>query len=164
MSIIVYIINIGRNKDMRRYQLIVLLLLLSLGMITSVSAKNVKIEQIKGDLEAIQLGAFKKRKNIFELKDIFSSYDILVYTKGEISRVFIVNIKKNNVNNLLREIKKLYPSAFKATKKIKKLDAKIAQKKFHSKISVPVIVEPHYPASHEGLNSKTILQTRKKFF
>jgi len=140
---------------------IFILLLLSLGSVTSVSAKNLKIEEILVDLDSIQVGAFKERKNILHQNQYFSHYNTFVEYGENFNRFYIVNIKKDDFLKVLAEVKKVNPSAFKATKKFKKLlkNTKMTQQKIQYKT-------PTKKRYHDSgfLNSETILKTRKKFF
>ena len=129
---------------------------LSLGLFTSVSAKNVKIEEINGDLESIQVAALKEEKNILSKKELFFSYDTYIEYSAEFIKYYIVNIKKDDYLNTLGQIKLLYPSAFRASKKIKKL----LKKEVHQVDEQP----QNYSHENDLLNTDSILKTRKKFF
>ncbi len=137
------------------------LLLLSFILHTSVSAKNIKIEEISVSLEAIQVGAFKERKNILHQNELFSHYNTFIEYGDKLNKFYIVNIKKNDYKKVLATVKKSSPSAFLASKKIRKLlknhttnetfieERKVKQNSYHDR---------------NFLNSNTILKTRKKFF
>jgi hypothetical protein len=156
-------------------------------MLTSGSAKNIELTEININLEAIQVAAFKERKNILNYNRDFSAYDTIMIKGENFYRYFVVNVDKNNYTTVLKKIRKYYPSAFNARKKIEKiLDNKLSKdvvigtkeliqkkernsdKKVHEKIEQQsqIIKEKdlQYNPNLRNLDSKTILQTRKKFF
>ncbi len=146
---------------MNRLTIAFTLLLLSFMMPTSASAKNLKIEEISSHLEAIQVGAFKERKNILQQNRLFSHYNTFIEYGEKFSRFYIVNIKKEDYEHILSEVKKSNPSAFLASKKIRKLI------KSHRPVDTFVReIKPDKKNHHDNrsLNSDTILKTRKKFF
>ena len=180
---------------MKTYRNTLLVLLLSLGVTTSGLSKNVKKEEINTDLESIQVIAFKERKNILNQNRAFSAYDVFILSGDDLNRLFIVNIKKRDYQKVFKEIKKQYPTAFKATRKMKKMFQKKASKSIVAEdifiSDLPAVDErkkrikkessmvekrdakkefsiqknrPHNYHDKAGLNSQTILQTRKKFF
>jgi hypothetical protein len=160
---------------MKRSSKLILLLLLSLLLSTSGLSKNIELRDINHNLEAIQVAAFKERKNIFYNKRDFSGYDTIMIKGENFYRYFVVNVKKNKLASILKKIRKHYPTAFKASYKIKKVlmdRADFQQKKvtlkstkndledWPSQKKKPAISSPY----SRNLDSKTILQTRKKFF
>ncbi len=132
---------------------------LSFLIITSVSAKNIKREQISPQLESIQVLALKEKKEIFTKNSSFFTYDTFVDTGNDFQRYYIVNLKAEDFEKVLSVVKKRYPSAFKASKKIatlKKYSKNLPNKRY----------KIYKSAYHDSLslNSKTILNTRRKFF
>ncbi len=146
---------------MNRLKKMFTLLLLSFTALTSASAKNLKIEEISVHFEAIQVGAFKERKNILHQNRLFSQYNTFVEYGKIFNRFYIVNIKKDDYARILVEVKKSNPSAFSASKKIRKL-----VKNYTPVNTFAREVKVKQNSYHDGsfLNSDTILKTRKKFF
>ena len=146
---------------MNREQKNLISLILSFTLLTSVSAKNIEIEDILSDLEVIQVGAFKERKNILNQNQHFSNYNTFIEYGDYFNRLYIVNIKKSDFFQILSEVKKNNSSAFNASKKIRKIIKNY--RLMHNK--VPYAEVPEKFTNDSGfLNSKTILKTRKKFF
>ncbi len=137
------------------------LLLLSFTAFTSVSAKNLKMEEISANFEAIQVGAFKERKNILHQNRLFSHYNTFIEYRNNFNIFYIVNIKKDDYEKILAEVKKSSPSAFSASKKIRKL---LKNGTPIYSIVRKIKVKKNAHRNSKFLNSDTILKTRKKFF
>jgi len=141
---------------MIRRKKFLILISLSLGLFTSVSAKNVKIEEINANLESIQVAALKEEKNILSKNKLFISHDTFIEYAAGFTKYYIVNIKKEEYLHTLGEVKMLYPSAFRASQKIKKL---------LNKAYIPDQKQTrHSSQDNDLLNTDSILKTRKKFF
>ena len=146
---------------MSRLFIISILLLLSFITLTSVSAKNLNIDEISANLEAIQVGAFKEIKNISLQNQLFSHYNTFIEYGEELNRFYIVNVKKVDYARILAEVKISHPGAFSASDKLRKLiknHTHIARWKGFRKVK-----RQRDPVNY-SLNSETILKTRKKFF
>ncbi len=170
-----------------------ILSVLSFVSLTSVLAKEIKQSEILVSKGAIQVGAFKERKNILNLKKRFSDYNIFVEKRDNLRIFYIVNIEKREYLSLLKEVKRAYPAAFNATQKIENLQVstRLHRKKLvKNQTSVEDVFEvydaPNQPQKNEqnigkrvqtrehkrvkydrksgALNVDTILKTRKKFF
>ena len=150
---------------MNRAKKTLILLLLSFAVAPLVFSKNLNIEEISADFDSIQLGAFKERKNILHQNQHFSHYNTFIEYGNKFNRFYIVNINKSDYLKVLEEVKKVFPSAFRANKKIKKM-----LKDRNVLINQPSIKRVKKPTSKiiypdsSFLNSDTILKTRKKFF
>ena len=144
---------------------VLIFVLLSFAVGTSVSAKNLKIEEISVNMDSIQVVALKERKNILHQNRLFPQYNTFIEYDNKFNRFYIVNIKKSDFLKVLAEVKRVYPSAFRANKKIRKI-----RKNTTIFVNKPVAsraqIEPLKKVYHDSpfLNSETILKTRKKFF
>lgn len=135
---------------------IVILIGFSLLLSNSAFSKNIKIEQINPDLEVLQLGAFKKKKNILNKNMENLQVDFFMEKSDNWYRLFAVNIPKSDFKEIEKQIKKEFPTAFKAKYKIIKL---LKNRPESASFNTPEIYH-----DNTGLNTKSILKTRKKFF
>ncbi len=142
---------------MNRVLFVFTFVLLSFVLVPSAFAKNVKIADISLHLEAIQVGAFKERKNILKQMQRFSRFHIFIDKADGLSRFYLVNIKKEAYAKILAEVQKSNPTAFLANWKIKKIVEN------HQLATMPKR-DKRYHHDRYTLNSATILKTRKKFF
>ena len=109
----------------------------------------------------IQTGAFKKEESVRENIAKLSAFTLLRIDEKGLTRVFVVTTPDKR-RTILRRVRKIIPDAFVRTRFI-------AQRKRHEKMKS----DPHHskkPASEKEvreelpLDSRAILQTRKKFF
>ncbi len=142
------------------HKLKMIFLLLSFITMTSVWAKDIKLEEVSASLESIQLAAFKKSKAQLYKNNFLSQYDMCTISDGYLHRIFIVNIEKSQFEKVLNLTRKFYPDAFRGTKKLDKLlgnrrnltpqsDLLAFQKKEHQETL---------------LNVHSILHTHRNFF
>jgi hypothetical protein len=135
-------------------------LLLSFVSATSVLAKDIKTEEISMHMESIQLAAFKKSKTELDKKNFLTQYDTCTIFDGKFYRIFIVNIERNRFENLLFLTRKIYPDAFRGTKKIEDL---LGKKRDDVHQSMPLL-DQRIVYHDTLLNAHSILQTHRNFF
>ena len=104
----------------------------------------------------LQVGAFSSKRVLNSLKSKLSSYNTLTKQVGNYSKLFVLNPTKKDI----RRIKKLVPKAFLLSPIAKK---RLFGKEISSPDEIPVI-KLNLQTQNSGLNTKTIVQTRKKFF
>lgn len=107
----------------------------------------------------IQLGVFKDEKNINNLRKKFS--DLKLYIKkypNNLKKLFIVNIKDNELQKILKRVRKDIPKAFVLTKK-KKNELFLTKEKgdwLNKSLD--------FEKKKSKLDSKAIIKTTNKFF
>ena len=101
----------------------------------------------------LQVGAFNNQKSLSKLQKKLSKYNLLTKKVDNFNKLYVLNPTKQDI----KYIKKIIPSAF--------LLSKIAQEKIMLKdTNETPIIKINLPTSNKGLNTQTIIQTRKKFF
>ena len=126
-----------------------------------------KVDISKG---VIQLGVFKDIKNVKKLQKRFKGYNFFVKTfPNDIKKVYIINIKKSNIEKYLKKVKEIIPQAFllnknsklKVFKNLSPCRGEIPPKKPQIKQSIQKTISFENTSC---LDSKAIIKTRKKFF
>ena len=130
-----------------------LLILLTLTLTLFSNTSNIKID-LKGSI--LQVGAFSNKKVLNSLKSKLSSYNTLTKKVDNYFKLFVLNPTKKDIIS----IKKIVPKAFLLSYSAKK---RLFDKKVSSSKEIPV-VKLNLQTKNSGLNSKTIIKTRKKFF
>jgi hypothetical protein len=109
--------------------------------------------------EIIQIGVFKSENSIKKIKKSLKKYEIFIKKyPNKLKKVFIVNIKKDDYKNVIEEIKKISPKAFRltSTKKAELLKNTTPKDWLNDTLS--------NNNQTNKLDSKAIIKTRKKFF
>ena len=103
--------------------------------------------------EILQVGAFSNKKTLKNLQTKLSKYNLLTKEIDNLNKLYVLNPTKEDI----KRIKKIIPTAFLLSKSAKdKLMSK-------SRNKIPVI-KINLQTSNKGLNTHTIVKTRKKFF
>ncbi len=118
---------------------------------------------IDSNKKKIKVAAFSSKKSLtFALKK-FENHSVYLEYKNRFVRFFIVNIQKENLERLSKDIKKDFPDAFIYRKRLNNgnsicLSNKVVVEK------IKINSEKNKKKQINFLNSDTILQTRKKFY
>ena len=109
----------------------------------------------------IQTGAFKKEESVRENIEKLSAFRLLRIDEKGLTRIFVVTTPDKR-RTILRRVRKIIPDAFVRSRFI-------AQKKRHKKMKSDLhdgVKTAHKKGMPEELplDSRAILQTRKKFF
>ena len=114
------------------------------------------IQKIDFSKTILQVGAFKNQKVLKKLQSKLSSYNL--FTKGinGYTKLFVINPTKSQI----LQIKKIVPKAFTLSSASKK---EIFSENTSSKKTIQEI-KLNLAPQKDGLNTKTIIKTRKKFF
>ncbi len=114
------------------------------------------IKKIDFSKTILQVGAFKNQKVLKKLQSKLSSYNLFTKEIYGYKKLFVLNPTKSQVS----KIKKIVPKAFTLSSASKKeiFSANNSSKKTIQEIKLNLAPQ------QDGLNTKTIIKTRKKFF
>ena len=110
----------------------------------------------------IKVAAFFSKKSLISALKEFETYDIYLEYKDNFVRFFIVNVSQNNLEEILKKIRKNFPDAFIYKKKLSRNSVCFPKKRVVNKNGFKI--ENKQKKQTNFLNSDTILQTRKKFY
>ncbi len=114
------------------------------------------IKRIDFSKTILQVGAFKNQKALEKLQSKLSSYTLFTKEINGYKKLFVLNPTKSQIV----KIKKIVPSAF--------ILSAISKKKIFSSTNTkqePIqVIKLNLNPPDNGLNTKTIIKTRKKFF
>ncbi len=125
------------------------------------SAKIIDIDSVNTEKISIQISVFKNKSNVQSTNKSLYDRDIFVKKMGSLYNVFVVNIEPKEKKYLLKMLKRKFPDAFVATKRLSNLLYK-ERLSANRENTNPIIKEKHLYSNQ--LDSHTILKTRKKFF
>jgi len=106
--------------------------------------------------DILQVGAFSTTKTLKKLQTKLSNYNLLTKKIDNYIKLFVLNPTKKDIE----VIKKTVPSAFLLSTTAKE---KLFSKNTRKKDEIPV-VKINLQTINQGLNTQTIVKTRKKFF
>jgi hypothetical protein len=112
-------------------------------------------KQLSAEKLYIQIGAFSQQKSILEIQKKMRHFPLWLEKQGKITKVYVVSNPKFK-KAMFRKVKKLVPDAF-----IKKNISLLSE---DAKIPTFQTPEDNQKDLTLPLDTKTILQTRKKFF
>ena len=114
------------------------------------------IQKIDFSKTILQVGAFKNQKILKNMQSKLSSYNLFTKEIDGYKKLFVLNPTKSQIS----EIKKIVPQAFVVSTTTKK---KIFSTNKTSKKAIQEI-KLNLAPTKDGLNTTTIIKTRKKFF
>ncbi len=117
---------------------------------------EVTIEKVDFSKAILQVGAFKNDKVLSKFKIKLKNYNLLTKDVNGYKKLFVINPTTDQIKN----IKKIVPKAFLLSSFSKN---KIFKTKTSQKSNIPTI-KLNLKKNNTGLNTKTIIETRKKFF
>ncbi len=133
-------------------------LFLILSAVLSAQAYMVDSKTLTSERLYIQVGAFSQKESVVALQKKLHAFPLALQKEGRITRVYVVSNPKYK-KGMLRKIRKLVPDAF-----VKK-NLHFSHMKEVPSVPSPKRYSPINQSSFiERLDSKAILQTRKKFF
>ncbi len=122
------------------------------------NAYMINSKQLSSDKLYIQVGAFLQQKSVEAIQKKLHRFPLWLGKKGSITKVYVVSNPKYK-KAMFRKVKKLIPDAF-----IIKNKKNIFLSPSNTKILTSQSPKMNQKDLTLPLNTKTILQTRKKFF
>jgi len=148
----------------------IFVVMIGLLVVKNASADEVTYDFIEANSYHIQVGAFKSRDNVNNVKNRLSAFDVYIEPYKGLNRVIVVNIlTEEQLNHSFLQIKKIYPKAFitKQPMAIVKVQKKHSYKKpveDYNQLFKPTSIKREIiEQRNDTLNSNTILKTRKSF-